>query len=67
MSVVAIMTMLDTTHKMLASQTVILRPMTVAMGPAREEERNAPSVMSEEMSCWRSVEMFHPPGREGSE
>jgi hypothetical protein len=45
---------------------VILRESTAAMGPAMDELRKAPSVMSDEISCWRSVEMFQPPGRLGS-
>jgi len=62
MFVVAIMITFDTMHKMLATQTVIFRDMIVAMGPAMEELRKAPRVMSDEMSCCRSVEIFHPPG-----
>lgn len=62
MLVVVIMITFDTIHTTLAVHRVVLRDMTPAMGPAMEELRKAPSVMSEEMSCCRSVEMFHPPG-----
>jgi hypothetical protein len=57
---------LDTMHKTLAVHTVVLRDIMPAMGPAMEELRNAPRVMSEEISCCLSVEMFHPPGTFGS-
>lgn len=38
------------------------RPKRVEGMPAVAELMNAPSVMSDEMSCWRSVWMFHPVG-----
>ena len=66
MLVEAIMMTLATMHNRLAAQIDVLRDMKPAMGPAMEELTKAPSVMSEEISCWRSVERFHPPGTLGS-
>jgi hypothetical protein len=66
MLVVVIMITLATMHSRLATQMVTFRDMMVARGPAMDELRKAPRVMSDEISCWRSVEMFHPPGTSGS-
>lgn len=60
MLVLAIMMILATAHRTEAIQILSRRPMTLAMGPAKEELAKAPRVMREEMSCWRSVEMFQP-------
>ncbi len=60
--VVAIMITLETQQSALANQIDILRPIICATGPAVEELAKAPSVMSDDMSCWRSVAMFHPRG-----
>jgi hypothetical protein len=38
------------------------RPKRVEGIPAVAELMNAPSVIRDEMSCWRSVVMFHPVG-----
>jgi hypothetical protein len=59
---VAIMMMLEIQHSVQASHRHCLRPSLMAMNPAPPELMNAPSVMSEEISCWRSVLMFHPIG-----
>lgn len=66
MLVLAIMMMLATAHITEATQILPLRPITLATGPAKEELTKAPSVMREEMSCCRSVEMFHPVKVDGS-
>lgn len=60
MFVLAIMMMLATEHMTAAIHILPRRPMNLAMGPAKEELAKAPNVMREEMSCCRSVEMFHP-------
>ena len=44
----------------------VLRPMMMAVIPALAAVMNAPKVMSDEMSCWRSDVMFHPMGVFGS-
>jgi len=62
MFVVAIMMTLETQQRRQADQMVALRPRTVAMGPAQPELRKAPSVIKDEIHCWRSGEMFQPPG-----
>jgi hypothetical protein len=64
--VVVIITTFATQHSADAIQRHCLRPSFVAKIPAQEELRKAPRVMSEEMSCWRSEERFHPPGTVGS-
>ena len=66
MLVVAIMMMLDTMQSKLALQMLVFRPMKDAMGPAPDELMKAPSVIREEINCWRSVEMFHPLGSSGA-
>lgn len=43
-----------------------MRPMYSAKKPADDEERNAPRVIRDEISCWRSVEMLYPIGEVGS-
>lgn len=63
---VAIMMMLEIQHSAQASHKHCLRPSLMAMNPAPPELMNAPSVMSEEISCWRSVLMFHPIGDFGA-
>ena len=60
MDVVVIMMMLETTQTMLASHRHDLLPSFFAATPAAPELRNAPSVMSEEISCCLTVDMFHP-------
>jgi hypothetical protein len=45
-----------------ASQRHCRRLIYVAVKPAVPELMKAPSVMSDEMSCWRVVSMFHPSG-----
>lgn len=56
--VVVIMTMFDTQQRSDAIHKHCLRPNLVAKIPADAELRNAPSVMSEEMSCCRSGEIL---------
>lgn len=51
MLVVTIMITFEIQHKRLAAQILGLRPMKEAMGPAVDELRNAPSVISDDMSC----------------
>ena len=53
---------LETVQIRQANQMEAFRPRMVAIGPARGEERKAPRFMSEEISCWRVVDMFQPPG-----
>lgn len=60
MLVLAIMMILATAHSTDATQILPLRPMTLATGPTKEELTKAPNVIREEISCCRSVEMFHP-------
>jgi hypothetical protein len=64
--VVVIMTIFATQQSTLAIQRHCLLPSLVAKTPANEELRKAPSVINEEMSCWRSVEMLYPVGTVGS-
>jgi hypothetical protein len=56
--VVVIITMLLTQQSALAIHKHCLRPSFVANTPAHDELRNAPSVINEEMSCWRSGDML---------
>lgn len=56
--VVVIMTILATQQSAEASQRQCLRTNLVAKIPADDELRNAPSVMSDEISCCRSGEML---------
>lgn len=51
MLVVTIMITFEIQHKRLAAQILGLRPMNEAMGPAVDELKNAPSVISDDMSC----------------
>lgn len=51
MLVVTIMMTFEMQHKRLAAQILGLRPMNEAMGPAVDELKNAPSVISDDMSC----------------
>jgi hypothetical protein len=62
MFVLAIIITLATQQRTLADQILAFRPMKDATGPALEELRKAPRVISDEMSCWRSVDMFQPSG-----
>jgi hypothetical protein len=57
---VAIMRMLETMHAAHATHRDDLRPSQVAVTPAVPELRNAPRVISEEMSCWRVGVIFQP-------
>jgi hypothetical protein len=66
MLVVTIMMTFAIQHRRLADQILGLRPMNDATGPAVEELKNAPRVIRDEMSCWRSVERFHPSGVSGA-
>lgn len=66
MLVVVIMTTLETTQRRHAIHRHTLRPSLAAGRPADPELMKAPSVMREEMSCWRVVEMFQPIGAVGS-
>jgi hypothetical protein len=59
---VAIIIMLAAKQQTQAATRHIRRPKRVEGIPAVAELMNAPSVMSEDMSCWRSVSMFHPDG-----
>jgi hypothetical protein len=56
--VVAIMTTFDMQQRIDAIHKHCLRPIFVAKIPADAELTNAPSVISEEMSCCRSGEML---------
>jgi hypothetical protein len=62
MLVVAIIMAVETTQRRHASQRHALRPSLAAMKPAVAELMNAPRVISDEMSCWRSGWMFQPEG-----
>lgn len=64
--VVTIMMTFATQHRRLAAQILGLRPMNEAIGPAVEELKKAPRVIRDEMSCWRSVDRFHPSGVSGA-
>lgn len=60
MFVEAIMMVFEATQSRAAVQMLALRPITEAMGPAKQELTKAPRVIKDEMSCCRSVEMFQP-------
>ena len=57
---------LEMMHNKEAAQMVWRRERKVAVGPAQEDDKNAPSVMSEEISCWRPGERFQPPATWGA-
>jgi hypothetical protein len=59
---VVIMMILAMKHTMQARARQCRRPKRVAGRPAVAELMKAPRVMSEEMSCWRSVVRFQPVG-----
>lgn len=52
----------DTQHKIQPNHKHCFLPNLIARNPAPPEETKAPRVMSEEISCWRSVVRFHPIG-----
>lgn len=57
---VVIMMMLAAKHVTQAMARHMRRPKRAEGTPADAELMKAPSVIKEEMSCWRSVVMFHP-------
>lgn len=62
MFVLVIIITLATQQIPLADKIHAFRPINDAMGPAAEELIKAPSIISDEMSCCRSVDMFQPRG-----
>lgn len=60
--VLVIMIILATQQMTLADQMLAFRPMNDAIGPAPQELIKAPSVINDEMSCCRTVDIFQPRG-----
>lgn len=59
-SSVAIMMMFETQHRSDASHRQALLPSLAAVKPAVPELMKAPSVIRDDINCWRSVDIFQP-------
>lgn len=60
MLVVAIMMTVDAQQSTDASHRHVFRPSLAAVKPAVAELMKAPRVISDDINCWRVVEMFQP-------